>query len=256
MTSGSHGPASPHLAAVEHFRQLLLRNGVRDRIAKLILFGSAARGEATPESDVDLLVLATDDLDEVSQACAEASLRTAVEMHISVEPLVYCLDQLRLPHSLFVANAIANGKEIYSMAEPELFRAEARGFLNLAQIYREGAERALATGDPRIAVDLAYNAAELCVKGLLVLRGESIPRTHGGVVARFGELYVRPGLVPEGVGRDLHLGLERRNKARYDWHAEVSERDAARSIAVARELGQKLEVLLSGATPRLGEEAS
>jgi uncharacterized protein (UPF0332 family)/predicted nucleotidyltransferase len=248
MTAESPTSVSAHQAAVEYFRQILLGDGGKDRIAKLILFGSAARGEATPESDVDLLVLATDDLDEVSQACAEASLRTAVEMHISVEPLVYCLDQLRQPHSLFVANAIATGKEIYSMAEPDLSRAEARGFLNLAQIYREGAERALATGDPRIAVDLAYNAAELCVKGLLVLRGESIPRTHAGVITRFGELFVRQGLISETVGRDLHLGLERRNKARYDWHAEISERDATGSIAVARVLGEHLDALLSEAS--------
>jgi uncharacterized protein (UPF0332 family) len=201
---------------------------------------------------VDVLVLATDDLEEVSQACAEAALRTAMEMGISVEPLVYCLDQLRHPHSLFLANAIAKGKEIYSMAESDLSRAEARGHLTLAQIYREGAERAAATGDFRIAVDLAYNAAELCVKGLLLLAGEAIPRTHAGVITRFGELYVRPGRIPETLGRDLHLGLERRNKARYDWHAEISERDAARSVAVARELGQHLQSLLSQASSSSG----
>ncbi len=160
MTPGPDGQPNSHLAAAEYFRRLLLDDGVKDRIAKLIVFGSAVRGEAGPESDVDLLVLATDDLEEVSQACAEASLRTAMELRISVEPLVYCLDQLRQPHSLFIANALASGKEIYSMAEPDLSRAEARGFLNLAQIYREAAERAVATGDFRIAVDLAYNAAE------------------------------------------------------------------------------------------------
>jgi hypothetical protein len=52
-----------------------------------------------------------------------------METQISVEPLVYCLDQLRHPHFLFIADAITGGKEIYSMAEPELSRAEARGFL-------------------------------------------------------------------------------------------------------------------------------
>ncbi len=120
-----------HLAAVEHFSRLLLKDGVKDRIAKLIVFGSVARGQAAPESDVDLLVLATDDIEAVSLACADASLRTGMEMQISVEPLVYCLDQLRHPRSLFIADAIASGKEIYTMPEPELSRAEARGFLNL-----------------------------------------------------------------------------------------------------------------------------
>lgn len=165
---------------MEYFAGLLLRDGVRDRIAKLILFGSVARGEAIPESDVDLLVFATDDLEGVSRACAEASLRTAMEKQVSVEPLVYCLDQLRHPHSLFIASAVANGREIYSMSTPELSRAEARGLLNLAQSYREAAERALAVGDFRIAVDLAYNAAELCVKGLLIAGGDVVPGHTGG----------------------------------------------------------------------------
>lgn len=243
---------SRHLAAVEHFSRLLLKDGVKDRIAKLIVFGSVARGQAAPESDVDLLVLATDDLEAVSLACADASLRTGIEMQISVEPLVYCLDQLRHPHSLFIADAIANGKEIYSMPEPELSRAEARGFLTLAQVYREAAERAVAAGDFRIAVDLAYNAAELCVKGMLLLGGEAIPRTHAGIVTRFGELYVRRGAIPETVGRDLHLGLERRNKARYDWHAEIGERDAANSVTLSRELAERLQTMLSEPPPVQG----
>jgi uncharacterized protein (UPF0332 family)/predicted nucleotidyltransferase len=238
-----------HLAAVEHFSRILLKDGVKERIAKLIVFGSVASGKATPESDVDLLVLATDDLEAVSQACAEASLQTAIETQVSVEPLVYCLDQLEHPHSLFLAEAITSGKEIYSMAEPELSRAEARGFLNLAQVYREAAERAVAADDFRIAADVAYNAAELCVKALLLLSGETIPRTHGGILTRFADLYVRQGRIPETLGRDLHLGLERRNKARYDWHAEIGERDAVRSVAVARDLADHLQATLSEAPP-------
>jgi len=240
------------LAAVEHFSRILLGDGVKDRIAKLILFGSVARDDVTPESDVDLLVLATDDLDRVSRACAEAALRTGMELRISVEPLVYCVDQLWHPHSLFIAEAIANGKEMYSMPELDLSRAEARGLLNLAQTYSDAAEKAMAVGDFRIAVDLAYNAAELCIKGLLRLSGEAIPRTHGGIITRFSELYVRSGHISEVLGRDLHLGLEQRNKARYDWHAEIGERDAARSVAVARNLAQYLQAKLS--EPRSGEE--
>ena len=241
-----------YLAAVEHFSRILLRDEVKERIAKLIVFGSVARGEATPESDVDLLVLATDDLEAVSLACADASLRTGMETQISVEPLVYCLDQLRYPHSLFIADAISSGKEIYSMAEPELSRAEAMGFLTLAQVYREAAERAVAGSDFRIAADLAYNAAELCVKGMLILGGEAIPRMHAGIVTRFGELYVRRGAIPEAVGRDLHLSLERRNKARYDWHAEIGEREAAKSVTLARELAERLGTSLSELPPVQG----
>ena len=240
---------TPHRVAVEYFTRLLLEDGAKDRIAKLILFGSVARGEAVSESDVDLLVLATDDLEGVSQACAKASLRTALETQVSVEPLVYCVDQLRHPHSLFIANAIAHGREIYSMSEPELFRAEAQGLLNLAQLYCDAAGQAHSGGEFRIAADLAYNAAGLCAKSLLLMSGETIPRTHAGVVTRFGELYIKSGRLPESLGRDLHLVLERRNKARYDWHAEIGERDAARSVTLAREFAGRLQAGLSKSDP-------
>ncbi len=43
-----------------------------------------------------------------------AALRTAMETQVGVEPLVYGLDQLEHPHSLFLAEAITSGKEIFS----------------------------------------------------------------------------------------------------------------------------------------------
>ena len=134
------------------------------------------------------------------------------------------------------------------MDEPELSRAEARGLLNLAGVYRDAGRASDSGRRLRIAVDVAYNAAELWVKALLFLREKTIPQTHGGIVTRFADLYVRQGRIPEALGRDLHLGLERRNKARYDWHAEISEGDPARSVAAARALAESLQSVLSGAT--------
>ena len=46
------------IEAVRYFGQRLDESGVR--ISKLILFGSHARGEATDESDVDVLIISDD----------------------------------------------------------------------------------------------------------------------------------------------------------------------------------------------------
>lgn len=229
------------LEALESFTTLLLKDGVKERVAKIILFGSVAKGEATEESDVDLLVLATDELEKVSEACAEAALWTGIETGVSVEPLVYCQDQLRFPHSFFIYKAITSGKEIYSMPEKELRREEARGYSNLAEIYLEGAKRSFEAGDLRIAIDAGYNAAELCVKGLLLLKMDNLPKTHSGVVTKFGEVYVKPQLVPASVGRELRQALERRNKARYDYHADITERDVEKTLSLVSELISRLK---------------
>jgi uncharacterized protein (UPF0332 family)/predicted nucleotidyltransferase len=222
--------------ALERFKGLLLNDGVKDRVAKIILFGSVAKGEDTGESDIDILILATDELEKVSEASADAALRTGIETGVSVEPLIYCQDQLRFPHSFFISKALIAGKEIYSMAEKKLRREEARSYLNLAEIYLEGAKRSYEAGDLRIAMDAGYNAAELCVKGLLLLKADDLPKTHGGVVTKFGELYVKRRILPASTGRELHLALERRNKARYDYHAEIGERDVKKTLGLVAEL--------------------
>jgi uncharacterized protein (UPF0332 family) len=221
---------------LECFKRRLLKDGVKERVAKIILFGSVAKGEDTGESDIDLLILATDELEKVSEASAGAALWTGIETGVSVEPLIYCQDQLRFPHSLFISKALITGKEIYSMAEKKLRKEEARSYLNLAEIYLEGAKRSSEAGDLRIAMDAGYNAAELCVKGLLLLKADDLPKTHSGVVTKFGELYVKRRALPASMGRELHQALERRNKARYDYHAEIGERDVKKTLGLVAEL--------------------
>lgn len=39
-------------------------------------------------------------------------------------------------------------------------------------------------------IDLAYNAAELCGKGLLILRCNDVPGTHSGLVQQFSKVFV------------------------------------------------------------------
>ena len=214
------------LNALDYFKNRLLNSEVKDMIAEIILFGSVASGEATPDSDIDVLVFTFGDLRKVSYACAEASLWTGIETKESVEPLVYCIDDLRYINSYFIYNAIKKGKEVYKMDEKELIRGEVKGYSELAKSYYQTFKRLIAEKDFRVAVDVGYNAVELCVKGLLLLKMEDIPRTHGGVVQKFGELYVKPKLIAEDIGRLLNIALENRNKARYDYHAKITKEDA------------------------------
>ena len=112
------------LKALDYFKNRLLNSDVKDMIAEIILFGSVANGEATPESDIDVLVFTFGDLRKVSYACADASMRTGIETKESVEPLVYCIDDLRFINSYFIYNAIKKGKEVYKMEEKELIKGE------------------------------------------------------------------------------------------------------------------------------------
>ena len=233
-------PALQKRDALKFFVSHLCQSEVKESIAKMVLFGSLARGDCRAESDVDLLVFATDRLDEVSEACAEASLCTGIETKESVEPLIQCVDTLFYTDSYFLTCALQEGEEVYTMADDELVRNGAQNVLQLAEEYTDLARYNLTGNQFRGAVDAGYNAAELCAKGLLILTQEKLPRTHGGVVQKFGELYVKTGQVERQLGRSLNQVLQFRNSARYDFHAEVTKEKAQQTITLAEEL---LEIL-------------
>lgn len=222
--------------AAQEFTRLLLGSEVREEILKVILFGSTARGEAKEESDIDLLVITSGNVDKVRDICAEASFQAWLRFHQGVEPLVYCIDSLRFNYSIFLEQVLRNGKEVFSMTEEERLMKEARNYLSLADQYLDSARRNLSGGDLRVAIDAAYNSCELCAKALIFLKGAEIPGSHGGTVNRFGELYVLSGEVPKNIGRGLNRYLELRNRARYDPHAEITPEGAKRVIDMAEEM--------------------
>jgi uncharacterized protein (UPF0332 family)/predicted nucleotidyltransferase len=226
--------------ALDFFVKELLKPETRKSIAKIVLFGSLLKGEPKEESDIDLLVITTDSSTEISNACADASFETAMATGESVEPLVRCVDDIRYPQSYFLYSVIGRGKEIYRMDGEELRRKEARNYLNLSSEYLDGARANSQRGYFRIAVDAAYNACELAIKGLLLLRLPDIPGSHGGIVNKFGELYVKAGDVPKEMGRGINLALEKRNNARYEPHVQISKDQAEEII----DLGEKLQGIL------------
>lgn len=67
--------------------------------------------------------------------------------------------------------------------DQKLKKMEIKDYLTLAEIYFKIAEhRGKDKEYLRGVVDAAYNSAELCAKGLLSLKLERIPSTHGGIV--------------------------------------------------------------------------
>jgi len=231
--------------ALNKFSRYLLSSQEGKNVVKIILFGSLVRGEVRDGSDVDVLILASGNLNEVENAAADAAFEAGMEFGESVEPLVYCLDEVRYPSSYFLYNVSRKGEEIYSMDEAKIRREESRGYRDLALEYLEGAMDSLKSGHPRLAVDAAYNAAELCAKGLLLLKMDKIPTSHGGVVIKFGEIYIiKEGLVERNVGRAMNKALALRNKSRYDRHALIGSTEAKEVFKLTEDMIRILDKAL------------
>jgi len=149
-----------------------------------------------------VLVFGTGELDRLSKACAVASFNTALEWGESVETLVYCSDEVRFPSSCFLHHALHRGEEVYQMGEEMLRRQEAESALALAREYLKSARNASANGFRRLAIDAAYDASELCVKGLLLPKWE-------GQVEPTAVFYDSSGLCWNQSPSHLSLGQER-----------------------------------------------
>ncbi len=228
-------------SALEDFVQRLLSSDLKDQIAKIILFGSMARGDARQDSDIDVLVFGFGDLRKLFRVCAEVAFDILIESGEYIEVLVYCIDDFSPPRSYFLYRVMLYGKEIYSMGEEELKERQLEGYLSLAQEYLEVAESSLAEERYRVAVDTAYNAAEACARGLLLLRLPELPRSHRGLITKFGEQYTKDGPLPKKLGRTLNTMLELRSRARYDANSPMGKEEAQDAIELARTLMQALE---------------
>ncbi len=239
---GANG--DPKLNAAADFAARLLNGPEGDRVARIVLFGSVARGEAGSGSDVDLLVIGVDNLDSLQQQARAAAADILLEGSDCVSPMVYDLAETEYPPTWFLYHSLKTGREVYRMNEAELRRREAEGWWALATEYLRQARRASQDGSFRLAVDGAYNAAELAVKGLLILRIEQLPRSHGGLVQIFGREYVTTGAVDRLLSHRLSAALESRSKARYDRGAKIAAEHVEEAAALAEELISLLEQAL------------
>ncbi|MEA3341340.1 MAG: HEPN domain-containing protein [Chloroflexota bacterium] len=127
----------------------------------------------------------------------------------------------------------------------ELRRKDAQGWWALAVEYLRQARRAGQNGSFRLTVDGAYNAAELAVKGLLILRLERLPTSHDGLIRVFSREYVVTGEVNRMIGHRLSISLDLQNKARYKWNTEITAEHVTQVAALAQELIALLEKTLS-----------
>ena len=71
---------------------------------------------------------------------------------------------------------------------------------------------------------------ELLIKTLILLKGEGLAHSHGGIIQQFGKLYVVSGEIAKEFGKRINKALILRGKARYDPKADITEADAKAAL--------------------------
>ena len=92
--------------ALDDFVEALHRQ-YPDRVQDVILFGSKARGEGHPDSDIDILVLVDDDDWRFSHAISRLAARTSLNYDVLPGPRV--IRQARWRRSLLYPTVLSEG---------------------------------------------------------------------------------------------------------------------------------------------------
>ena len=218
--------------AISAFGRQLLSSEIADHILKIIQFGSTLRGKVSENSDIDLLIVSADG-EKVHEKIAEIAFQIQMDFGVGIEPIIENLDDIIGIRTYFVFNVLRYGKEVYTVDEKKIKKEARVHFAMLADEYLESAKDALKAEHFRLAVDAGYNAAELSLKAMLLEKVDTLPGSHGGIIGRFGEIYVKTGQLDKAFGRRLNQALELRNNARYKYQASIDISAAESVIALA-----------------------
>jgi uncharacterized protein (UPF0332 family)/predicted nucleotidyltransferase len=216
-----------------------IRKQMGNRILGVFVYGSVAKGTASKDSDIDVLV--------VYKGCSEGKiLDTASRISFDIvcshrqliEVTAMSIEEYResLGRSPFLWEVLEHGKTIYSVVGDTNWRLEFDEYCELANEYLGYAKDGLKANKIRLAIDMGYNACELLVKALIISKGETLASSHGGIVNQFARLFILDGEVAKATGRELNICLDLRAKARYRPRVVLSIKDAQRVVRLAERL--------------------
>jgi len=94
-----------------------------------------------------------------------------------------------------------------------------------AHRYLKSARLLIADCDYESSVSRSYYAMFYCVRALLLAKGQSFS-SHKAVISAFGEQFVKTGVFPRDMGRDLSRAFEQRQVGDYE-HRFVIPPEAA-----------------------------
>lgn len=109
----------------------------------------------------------------------------------------------------------------------------------MAQLFFEKAHKALRSAknnvqdDPDNAINRAYYSMFYAAQGALVLKGVEDLKKHQGVINKFGEFFIRTGLVEAELGKNIRRIENLRYDADYDPHVIFSPEKAQEQVVRA-----------------------
>jgi len=130
----------------------------------------------------------------------------------------------------------------------QMSRSEIKQYVALASEDLAAARDNLRFGHLRAAVSRAYYAMFYATTALLGSRGLWRSK-HQGLIAAFGEQFVKPGLIEPQYGRILHDAFEARLDSDYGPNPDLNESSAQQLLSNAESYVARLAQILESDQP-------
>lgn len=233
--------------ALERF-VALLQERLKEKIWAIYHFGSTAKEMGEPESDIDVLIVFSNAQErEVMEVVGEISFDIACESGEGIEGVVMSEEEYRegIGRSPFLWEAVEHGRTLFARSHSTEWNLQFQAYSELSKEYLGYARDALQEKKFRLAIDTAYHASELLVKALIMSTKTPLASSHGGIIGQFGKIFILPGQIEKELGKNLHIALELRAKARYKPESQIHEKDAQFVLSIAERLHEIAKDLLS-----------
>jgi len=251
----------PHLTrveaqAVQDFRARLKEILPQGALKSLILYGSRARGDAHPGSDIDLFIVYDsahgEKKDQIWDAAGEialAALERDGKTILDIEPFVRTEEELQQESALGVPllqniareGIVLEGENV--MPEEMDRKHWVAEYMTDAKEQIDSARVLLAKGDIRRPISMAYFIYLDAARAALIAKGIA-PKSHAGSLSLFGEHFVKNGRVPKKYAVHFKRRETDRLDATYEMRKQFTKEDAERALAIAEEFLAIIESLL------------
>lgn len=116
---------------------------------------------------------------------------------------------------------------------------EITSLISRAERYLRSAEMLLKEGDYESSISRTYYAMFYSAEAMLITKGLSFS-SHKGVISAFAEHFVKTGIFPRKMGRELNRAFEKRQLGDYEYTFVISEQEAEEMLAKGKEFAENI----------------
>ncbi len=244
----SHVLQPDELLAVEEFKRRILA-ALPGQVKDIILFGSKARGDAHPGSDIDLLVIVERRTPEVDDIISDLMADTHLEKMIDISALDFTSDQIAewaaigtpLMRNVADEGIVLKGEPIVvEKGDPakvvQGFIESAHKRLRAARLMQEEG----LFGEAMSRVFYAFLDAADAALAARTIRTKS----HAGTISLFGLYFIKSGMVDARYSRWFRRAHKSRLQADYERKQDFTPEETEEAIDQAAEFLGVIESLL------------